>query len=143
MSTVEEIQDQIVEEFEMLGGDLEMSNVYLMELGQKLPDLPEEDHTEENIVKGCQSKVWMTSWFEGGNVFYKGDSNTAITKGLLSLLIRIFSGQTPEDIRNTELTFIDRIGLNRFIGTQRSNGLSAMIKQMKLDAVAHEVANHQ
>ena len=143
MKSIKEIQDEIVDEFSMLDGDLEMSNLYLMELGQKLPDLPESDHTEENIVRGCQSKVWMVSDYSEGKITFRGDSNTAITKGLLSLLIRIFSGQTPEDIRHAELDFIDRIGLNRFIGTQRSNGLSAMIKQMKLDAVAHSMANQQ
>ncbi len=125
----------------MLDGDLEMSNVYLMELGQKLPDLPEKDHTDKNIVKGCQSKVWLVSQLDGGVIKYFGDSNTAITKGLLSLLIRILSDHTPEEIQNADLNFIERIGLNRFIGTQRSNGLSAMIRQMKLDAVAHGVTN--
>ena len=141
MRTIQEIQDEIVNEFEMLDGDLEMSNVYLMELGQKLPDLPEEDHNDTNIVKGCQSKVWLVSELNNGLIKYSGDSNTAITKGLLSLLIRILSDHTPEEIQNADLNFIERIGLNRFIGTQRSNGLSAMIRQMKLDAIAHGVTN--
>ena len=143
MSTIQEMQDEIVGEFEMLSGDLEMSNIYLMELGQKLPDIAEEDRTEKNIVKGCQSKVWLISDYEEGRINFRGDSNTAITKGLLSLLIRVLSGQTPDEIQNAELNFIDRIGLNRFIGTQRSNGLSAMLKQMKLDAVAYGLANQQ
>jgi len=137
MKTVAEIQDEIVDEFSLLDGDLEMSNVYLMELGQKLPELPEEEHIEKNIVKGCQSKVWLTSEYKDGLIHFAGDSNTAITKGLLSLLIRIMSGQPAEAVQNADLSFIERIGLNRFIGTQRSNGLSSMIKQMKLEALTH------
>ena len=141
MKAIDQIQNEIVEEFSLLDGDLEMSNIYLMELGQKLPALPAEEHTDDNIVKGCQSKVWVKSEYENGVVHYRGDSNTAITKGLLSLLIRIFSGQPAEEIQNAELNFIEKIGLNRFIGTQRSNGLTSMIKQMKLEALTYNAMN--
>ena len=133
---INNIQEQIVEEFSMLDGDMEMSNVYIMELGNKLPVLAEEHHIDENLVKGCQSKVWLVADLKEGQVQFMGDSNTAITKGLLSMMIRLFSGRTPDEILESEITFVERIGMNRFIGTQRSNGLAAMIKQMKLYALA-------
>jgi cysteine desulfuration protein SufE len=98
--------------------------------------MPEPDKTDDNIVKGCQSKVWLTARLEGNKLHFTADSNTAITKGLVSLLIRIFNGQTPETILNADLYFMNRIGMERFIGTQRSNGFAAMIKQMKLYALA-------
>jgi cysteine desulfuration protein SufE len=130
--TIPEIQDEIIHEFSLLDGDMEMTVFYLMELGQKLPVMQAEDKTEDNEVKGCQSKVWLTAGIENGIIHFMGDSNTAITKGLVSLLIRIFSGQRPEDILNADLYFMKKIGMERFIGTQRSNGFAAMIKQMKL-----------
>lgn len=134
--STKEIQEEIINEFALLEGDQEMSIFYIMELGQKLPEFPEADKTEDNIVKGCQSKVWLTARNENDNVFFAADSNTAITKGLVSLLIRIFNGQSAEDILNADLTFMQKIGMERFIGTQRSNGFAAMIKQMKLYALA-------
>ena len=134
--TIKEIQDEIINEFSLLDGDMEMTVFYVMELGQKLPDMNQEDKTEENIVKGCQSKVWMTAKLEDERIYFSSDSNTAITKGLVSLLIRIFSAQKPEDILDADLYFMKEIGMERFIGTQRSNGFAAMIKQMKLYAFA-------
>ena len=136
MESINQIQDKIADEFSLLDGDMEMSNFYLIELGEKLPDMPEEYRIDDNLVKGCQSKVWLFPELEGGRVKFHADSNTAITKGLVSLLIRVLSEQTPEDIVNSDLYFIDRIGLNRFVGTQRSNGFSSMIKQIKLYALA-------
>ena len=134
--TINEIQDEIINEFSLLDGDMEMTVFYIMELGQKLPDMPEAEKTDENIVKGCQSKVWLTAALEDNKVRFNADSNTAITKGLVSLLARIFNGQTPEAILGSDLYFMNRIGMDRFIGTQRSNGFAAMIKQMKLYALA-------
>jgi cysteine desulfuration protein SufE len=136
INSVSGIQDEIIEEFSLLDGDMEMTVFYIMEIGQKLPDMPEQDKTEENIVKGCQSKVWLTAEQKGDGIFFTADSNTAITKGLVSLLIRIFSGQTADDILHADLYFMKKIGMERFIGTQRSNGFAAMIKQMKLYALA-------
>lgn len=130
------IQDDIINEFSLLDGDQEMTVFYIMELGQKLPDMPESHKTEDNVVKGCQSKVWLTAELQDGKIFFAADSNTAITKGLVSLLIRIFNGQAPDDILNSDLYFMKRIGMERFIGTQRSNGFAAMVKQMKLYALA-------
>ena len=113
-----------------------MTVFYVMELGQKLPEMKEALKTEDNIVKGCQSKVWMTARMEDDKIFFEADSNTAITKGLVSLLVRIFNGQSPEHILTTDLYFMHKIGMERFIGTQRSNGFASMTKQMKLYALA-------
>ncbi|MBS1949974.1 MAG: SufE family protein [Cytophagales bacterium] len=135
MST-HQIQDEIINEFSLLDGDMEMTVFYLMELGQKLPAMNESDKTENHIVKGCQSKVWLTAKLNGDKIYFEGDSNTAITKGLVSLLIRVLSGQTPDAIIHSELYFVSKIKMERFIGTQRSNGFAAMIKQMKLYALA-------
>lgn len=136
MSSVSEIQEEIIEEFSMLDGDMEMTINYMMELGEQLPEISEENKSEENIVKGCQSKVWLAAVLQEENVVFEADSNTAVTKGLVSLLVRVLSEQTPEDILNEEIYFPEKIGMNRFIGTQRSNGFGAMIKQMKLYALA-------
>lgn len=133
---IDEIQQEIIDEFAVLEGDREMTNFYIMELGEKLPSMPEEAKTEENIVKGCQSKVWLTADNKEGTITYHADSNTAITKGLVSLLVRIFNGQKADDIVAAELFFPTQIGMDRFIGTQRSNGFAAMVKQMKLYALA-------
>jgi len=134
--TINQIQDEIINEFSLLDGDMEMTVFYIMELGQKMPVMNEAYKTEDNIVKGCQSKVWLTAKQNDGKVFFTGDSNTAITKGLVSLLIRIFNEQSPETILNADLYFMKKIGMERFIGTQRSNGFAAMIRQMKLYALA-------
>ncbi len=134
--TINQVQDEIISEFSLLDGDMEMTVFYIMELGQKLPVMREEYKTEDNIVKGCQSKVWMTAHMEDDRIFFEADSNTAVTKGLVSLLARIFNGQSPENILNTDLYFMHKIGMDRFIGTQRSNGFASMIKQMKLYALA-------
>lgn len=134
--SIAEIQNEIVDEFSMLDGDMEMTIGYIMELGDQLPDMDESLKTEDNIVKGCQSKVWLNAVQEGASIRFEADSNTAITKGLVSLLVRVLSGRTPQEVVDADLFFIDKIGLNRFIGTQRSNGLGAMMKQMKIYGLA-------
>ncbi len=136
--TINETQDEIISDFSILDGDLEMSVMYLMELGQKLPVMNEGDKKEENVVKGCQSKVWLTASLTHERLFFTADSNTAITKGLVSLLIRVYNGHLPEEILSSELFFMQKMGMDRFIGTQRSNGFAAMIKQMKLFALAYK-----
>ena len=136
MSSIRERQDEIVEDFSVLDGDQEMSINYLMELGEGLLPYPEDKRDDDHIVKGCQSKVWLNAALKDGRIEFQADSNTAITKGLVSLLIRVLSGQTPEAVLNEDIDFPGRIGMNRFIGTQRSNGFSAMIKQMKMYALA-------
>lgn len=136
--TIQEVQDEIIEEFALLDGDPEMTNIYIMELGQKLSPLDAQHQTEENTVKGCQSKVWLVPSLEDNRMYFDADSNSAITKGLVSLLVRIFNNQTPEEIVDADLYFVDKIGMNRFIGTQRSNGFAAMVKQMKLFALVNK-----
>jgi cysteine desulfuration protein SufE len=101
--SINEIQDEIISEFSLLDGDMEMTIFYLMELGQRLPPFAEAEKKEDNEVKGCQSKVWLTAQMSRDTVHFSADSNTAITKGLISLLIRIFFGQTPEDILASDL----------------------------------------
>ena len=134
--TTQEIQNEIINEFSLLDGDQEMTLFYIMELVQKLPEVPESARVEENMVKGCQSKVWLSANLQNDRIVFQADSNTAITKGLVSLLVRILSNQTPDAILNTDLFFMQAIKMDRFIGTQRSNGFASMIKQMKLYALA-------
>jgi cysteine desulfuration protein SufE len=131
-----DIQNEIIEEFSFLGDDRESIIFYIMELGQKLPPMDEQHKIEQNIIKGCQSKVWLQASLQGDRVLFEADSNTDITKGLISLLIRVLSGQTVDDIINADLYFIEKISMGQIIGSQRSNGLVAMIKQMKLYALA-------
>lgn len=137
-TSMTEIQNEIIEEFSFLGEDRESTIFYIMELGQKLPKLEDEYKTESNIIKGCQSKVWLTAQLAGQKIIFKADSNTEITKGLISLLIRVLSGQTVDDVMKADLHFIEKIGMGQIIGSQRSNGLVAMIKQMKLYALAYK-----
>ena len=136
--SITEIQEQIISEFDLIGGDLEMATLFVMESGEKLPEMDEVLKNEDNLVQGCQSKVWLSTDFKEGKVYFQADSNAAITKGLVYFLIRIFQGRTPDEILESELFFIDRIGMSRFIGTQRSNGFAAMIKQIKVYALAYK-----
>lgn len=138
MKDINTVQDEIIGEFEILGDDKESTIYYIMELGDQLPDFPETEKKEENIIKGCQSKVWLITSFQDGKIQFLADSNTAITKGLISLLIRVLSGRKAKEIIDADLYFIEKIGMGNIIGSQRSNGLSAMIKQMKLFALAYQ-----
>ena len=135
--TTTDIQNEIMDNFSLFDGDMESTLFYLMDLGNKLPTMPDEHKTEEFMVKGCQSKVWVYPNFTDGKVQFEADSNTAITKGLVFLLWSIWNNQTPQEILNTELFFIDKIGMSRMIGSQRSNGFTSMIKQMKMYALAY------
>lgn len=136
------IQNEIIENFSMFEGDMESTLFYLMDLGKKIPAMPAEHKTDEYIVKGCQSKVWVYPTFSDGKVHFEADSNTEITKGLVYLLWSIWNNRTPEEILNSELFFIDKIGMSRMIGSQRSNGFASMIKQMKLYALAYKSSNN-
>ncbi|WP_224994584.1 SufE family protein [Cesiribacter sp. SM1] len=128
------IQDEIIEEFELFEDDRNGKLEYLIDLGEKLPALEEEHKVDNNLIKGCQSKVWLVSERTADRLKYKADSNTAITKGLIALLIRVLSEQKIGDIARADLYFIRDIGMNTFIGSQRSNGFANMINQMKLEA---------
>ncbi|HET8859046.1 SufE family protein [Marivirga sp.] len=137
-NTINTKQDEIIEQFSMLDGDMEMMIGYLIELGEKLPEMPESLKTEDNIVKGCQSKVWLTAEENDGKLHFQADSNTAITKGLVSLLVSILNNGKIDEVLNADLYFVHKIGMNRFIGTQRSNGFLSMIKQIKMYALAYK-----
>jgi cysteine desulfuration protein SufE len=136
MQRIAEIEEEIVDEFSILGDDRESTIFYIMELGDKLEPLDDALKTDENSIKGCQSKVWLVADQKDGKVHFKADSNTDITKGLISLLIRVLNNRKPEEILNADLSFLKKIGMDGIIGSQRSNGLNAMIKQMKLFALA-------
>lgn len=142
MADINTVQDEIIEEFSILGNDRESTIFYIMELGDRLDPFPETERTEDNIIKGCQSKVWLVTQEEGDKVVFLADSNTDITKGLISLLIRVLSGRSPEEIISSNLYFIDKIGMGSIIGSQRSNGLTAMIKQMKRFAIAYQAKSN-
>lgn len=136
--SINQIQDEIIEEFSILGDDMESTIFYIMELGNKMEKLDERHKVDSNLIKGCQSKVWLIAEVEDHHLVLNADSNTDITRGLISLLIRILSGQPLDDIIDADLYFIDKIGMQKVIGSQRSNGLIAMIKKIKLYAVAYK-----
>jgi len=140
METINQIQDEIIDNFVLFEDDMESRLYYLMDLGKKLPSMPDEHKTEEYIVKGCQSKVWLFPTFVDGKLHFEADSNTEITKGLVYLLVSIWDNRTPDEILSTELYFIEKIGMSNMIGSQRSNGFASMIKQIKLYAVAYKSA---
>jgi cysteine desulfuration protein SufE len=123
----------------MLGDDKESTVLYIMELGKKLEPINEKFRIDENLIKGCQSKVWLTAELRQDQLIFCADSNTEITKGLISLLIRVLSGRKVDEIINANLYFLERIGIGNIIGSQRSNGLLSMIKQIKLYALAYKV----
>jgi cysteine desulfuration protein SufE len=134
--SIDDIEQEIVDEFAILGDDRESMIYYIMELGDSLPELDPKFKTDDFIIKGCQSKVWLNAYADGERVKFDADSNTDITKGLISLLIRVLSGQKAADILHADLSFLEKIGMQNVIGSQRSNGLASMIKQMKLFALA-------
>jgi len=138
VNTISEIEQQIVEEFSKFDEWLDRYN-YLIELGRECPTIGENEKIEANLIKGCQSRVWLSTEFVDGKIIFKADSDAVITKGIASLLIRVFSNQTPDDILNADLTFLDTIGLRTHLSPTRSNGLTSMIKQMKLYAMAYKM----
>lgn len=129
------IEEEIVDEFSLFDS-WEDKYEYIIDMGKKLPLLPDQYKKEENKIRGCQSTVWMVSEGRDGRVYYKADSDAVIVKGLISMLIRVFSGQKAADIVKADMKFIDEIGMSTHLAQTRSNGLRAMIKQMKLDAMA-------
>ena len=137
MASIKEIENEIVEEFELFD-DWADKYQYIIELGQKLSPLDEKYKLEENKIKGCQSSVWLNSFEKDGNIFFESDSDSTFVKGEIALLIRVLSGQKPEKIINSNLEFIDKIGLRQHVAVTRANGLSSMIKQMKLFALGFQ-----
>jgi len=135
MSSINEIEDEIVEEFELFDDPMDKYE-YIIDLGKKLPPLDTKYTSDDFLVKGCQSKVWLHAYEKDGRIFFEADSNTAITKGIIALLVRVLSGQKNEDILKTPLSFIDKINLRSHLSSQRSNGLTAMLQKMKAYAAA-------
>ena len=133
--SINELQNQVVDEFYLLGEDWTEKYNYIIDYGKRLPQLSEQYKTEENLVRGCQSRVWMHSYLQNGKVIFEAESDAIITKGLVGLLVRVLSNQIPDDIVHADLFFIDKIGMKEHLSPTRSNGLFAMIKQMKLYAL--------
>ncbi|MBL7727359.1 MAG: SufE family protein [Dinghuibacter sp.] len=138
--TIEATEAEIIEEFELFD-TWEEKYEYIIDMGKKLPPLDDAHKKEENIIKGCQSTVWLVAEEKDGQVFFKADSEAVIVKGLVSMLIRVLSGHPPDEIINAQLEFIDRIGMKNHLAQTRSNGLAAMVKQMKHYALAYKLKN--
>ena len=134
--TINQIQDQIVEEFSMFEDWMDRYN-YLIELGSDLPPVDPRYKTEEYLISGCQSKVWLHAEYEDGKLHFQADSDALIVKGIVALLVRVLNHQPASEIMNTDLYFIDKIGLKDNLSPTRSNGLVAMVKKMKLYALAY------
>lgn len=134
---IQEIQNEIIEEFAMFE-DWEERYQYMIDLGKDLPLINAQYKTEDNIIKGCQSKVWVHAELEGEKIAFTADSDAIITKGIIAILIRVFSNQHPKDILEANTDFIDQIGLKEHLSPTRANGLVSMIKQLKLYAIAYQ-----
>ena len=137
---IKDIQDEIVGEFDIFETWMDKYE-YLIELGKSVPVIDEINKTDDNIIKGCQSKVWLHAEQDEGEIRFSADSDAIITKGIVSLLIRTFSNQKPEDIINASLDFIDKIGLRQHLSPNRANGLNNMIKKIKFYAIAFSKSN--
>ncbi|HLN94113.1 MAG TPA: SufE family protein [Flavobacterium sp.] len=135
--TVQDLQEEIREEFAMFD-DWDERYQYIIDLGKSLPLIDPIYRTDDHIIKGCQSKVWLHAEAHEGRVWFTADSDAIITKGIIAILIRVFSGQTPSDIVNADTAFIDDIGLKEHLSPTRANGLVSMVKQIKLYALAYE-----
>ncbi|MBD1425979.1 SufE family protein [Sphingobacterium arenae] len=138
--TINEIQDELIEDFAFYQDWMEKYE-YIIQLGKEVPLIKEEYKRDDYIIKGCQSKVWLYPELRDGKVYFTADSDAIITKGLVSLMVKVLSGHTPKEIAQTELYFIDEIGLKEHLSPTRANGLLSMVKQMKLYAVALQMRN--
>ncbi len=140
MNTINETQETLIEEFSAFDDWMD-KYAYLIELGNDLSPLDEKYKNQNNLIEGCQSRVWLQADYIEGRIIFLGESDAVIVKGIVSLLIRVLSGHTPEEILSADLYFIDAIGLKEHLSPTRSNGLVAMVKQMKLYAIAFQAAN--
>ncbi|MCK4344596.1 MAG: SufE family protein [Bacteroidales bacterium] len=140
--SLDEIQNEIIEEFEVFTDWMD-KYYYLIELSKNLPAISPNFKTNEYLIEGCQSKVWLHAELEGDKIKFSADSDAIITKGIIALLIRVMADHKPEDIMNADLYFIDRIGLKENLSPTRSNGLLAMVKQMKLYALAYHAKQNK
>jgi len=135
--TINEIQDQIIEEFSAFGDWMERYE-YLIDMGRTLPPFDVAHKVPDFLIEGCQSKVWLYPSFDNGVITFTADSDALITRGIVALLVRVFSGRTPDEIVSADIYFIDRIGLKQNLSPTRSNGLLSMMKQMRLYALAYK-----
>lgn len=133
--TINELQDNVIEEFSAFDDWMD-KYALLIDLGNSLPVLEDKYKTESNLIEGCQSRVWLQADYEDGKIIFKGESDAVIVKGIVSLLINVLSGHTPQEILDTDLYFIEKIGLKEHLSPTRSNGLVAMVKQMRMYALA-------
>ena len=136
MKGINEAQDEIIEEFEMLDDWMDRYAM-IIDYGKELVPMPESDKTDQNLIDGCQSKVWFTARMENGALFFTGDSDAILVKGIVAMLLSVLSGHTPKEIVDADLYFIDKIGLREHLSPTRSNGVAAMLKQLKLYALAY------
>lgn len=135
--TISQVQQEIVSEFEMFDEWMAKYS-YIIEIGNELNDFDEKDRVDQNLIEGCQSRVWLNGELIDGKVVFTADSDAIITKGIVALLIRVYSNRTPDEILDSELFFVDKIGLKEHLSPTRSNGLLSMIKQIKLFALAYK-----
>lgn len=133
--TLEEKQQDIIDEFAMFDDWMDKYE-YIIELGKELPIISEENKTDDKLIEGCQSRVWLNTAIEEGKMNFTADSDAIITKGIIGLLIRVLNGELPKDVATSELRFINEIGLHEHLSPTRSNGLASMVKRMKLSAIA-------
>lgn len=142
MATINEIQDGIIDEFSGLTDWMDKYS-YIIEMGNALPPLDEKHKTPDNLIDGCQSRVWVNATYENGVIRFDADSDAIIVKGIISMLVRVLSGQTPSAILDADLYFIDEIGLKEHLSPTRSNGLLAMVKQIKMYALGYKAKEEQ
>ncbi len=135
--SIQEIEVEIADEFSFFESWQDKYE-YIIELGKKLKDYPEDKRTDDNKVKGCQSSVWLVTSDDNGRIIFKADSDSTIVKGLIALLVRVLNGRTPDEVLNAKLDFISKTGLQQHLAQTRANGLAAMIKQMKMYAIAYK-----
>ncbi len=135
--TINELQDNVIEEFSVFDDWMD-KYALLIDLGNSLPALEDKYKTESNLIEGCQSRVWLQADYGDGKIQFKGESDAVIVKGIVSLLINVLSGHTPQEILDTDLYFIEQIGLKEHLSPTRSNGLVAMVKQMRMYALAYK-----
>ena len=132
---ITEIENEIIEEFELFGDDWESKYEHLIDLGKSLPLIKPELKTDDRIIQGCQSRVWLNAEQKDGKIVFTADSDAIITKGMIALMIRVLSDQKPEDVVKANMTFVDKIGLKEHLSPTRANGLVSMINQMKKEAI--------
>ena len=141
MKSIDEIQDEIVDEFSVFDDWMD-KYALLIDLGNSLPPMDEKYKTPENLIEGCQSRVWLQADYRDDRIYFEAESDAIIVKGIVSLLVRVLSGRTPDEILNAQLYFIEEIGLTEHLSPTRSNGLVAMVKQMRMYALAFKVKNN-